>query len=105
MVEEHQQIASLESKLERIRLRRSGLPSGFVLFFVLAVLLFGDEIRGFSVGTAAFAWLIAFGTACVLGLAVNEASARRSIRSLEVQLKLLRDAGHTRSLGEGGLPE
>lgn len=81
---------ALEDRLERTRLRRTGFPAAFVLLLLLAAVLLGDEVLGLTWGTAGFVWTVAFGSACVLGLGINEFHARRSIRATEKELAAAR---------------
>jgi hypothetical protein len=95
-------VIELEDRLERAQLRRTGFPGGFLLFLVLGFFLFRDEVQGVGLGTAGFAWIVAFGSACFLGLGVNELQTRRVIRATESELAALRakrDFGEVRGQG------
>lgn len=83
-------IISLEDRVERVQLRRSALPIAFLLFAVLAFFLMGEEIQAASSHTTSFAWILLFGAASIIGLTLNEITARRSLRNLNCELDLLR---------------
>lgn len=83
-------VIDLEDRLERAKLRRTGFPGGFLLFLVLGFFLFQDEIQGLNPGTAGFAWIVAFGSACILGLGINEYQTRRTLRAAKTELDALR---------------
>jgi hypothetical protein len=83
-------VIELEDRLERAKLRRTGFPGGFALFLSLGFFLFRDEIQRVNPGTAGFAWIVAFGSACILGLGINEFQTRRVVRTTETELDALR---------------
>ena len=93
-----QQKAILEERLERTRLRRSGLPAGFLVFLALAFLFFRDEAWEVARGTAAFSWVMVFGVGAIFGLALNEVTARRSLRDLEEKLRRLKASSPPKDL-------
>lgn len=88
--DDRNRIIELEDRLARTRLRRTGFPGAFVLFLVLGTVLLGDEVMGLSWGTAGFSWAFAFGSACVVGLGLNELHARRGIRATLNELEAAR---------------
>lgn len=96
--DDRNRIIELEDRLARTRLRRTGFPGAFVLFLVLGTVFLGDEVMGLSWGTAGFSWAIAFGSACVVGLGLNELQTRRAIRATVNEIEA---AQSPRSL-EGG---
>ena len=90
-----------EDHLERAQLRRSGLPAGAVLFTFLAFFLFWNDYEGESWLRAGFTWVVSFGVGIIVFLAVNELTARRTIRRAEKAIHSLRNPNSQRALDGG----
>lgn len=93
------QIASLEDRLERVELRRTGLPAATLLGLVLSRLMLWTEIQGAIEGVPGRLWIASFATAAALLLAVNEVTARRTIRRVASELQALRESERLGVLG------
>jgi len=89
--ETRERIISLEDRLERAEFRRSGLPAGILLFAVIGVFMFWKEIPESIELSAGFLWIASFGVGTIVLLALNELTARRTIRGVKEELKLLRN--------------
>ena len=88
-------------RLERARLRRTGLPAGVLLFTFLAFFLFWNDYDGESWLRAGLTWIVAFGVGVGVFLVVNEFTARRTIRRAEEAIHSLRNPKSSRTLDGG----
>jgi small-conductance mechanosensitive channel len=88
--EVREQLILLEDRLERAVLRRSAVPAALGLFLILGYFLLGDEILGEPQFTATVWWILLFGIGATFGMAVNEITARRTIRDVKEERETLR---------------
>lgn len=95
------QLILWEDRLERAQLRRTGLPAGLLLFTFLAFVLFWNDYEGESWLRAGLTWIVSFGVGVVVFLAVNEFTARRTIRRAEKGIHSLRNPKSSRTLDGG----
>ena len=95
------QLILWEDRLERAQLCRTGLPAGLLLFTFLAFVLFWNDYEGESWLWAGLTWIVSFGVGVVVCLAVNEFTARRTIRRAEEEIHSLRNPKSSRTLDGG----
>jgi hypothetical protein len=72
-----------------------------LLFTLLALFFFWNGYKGESVLRAAFTWIASFGVGVGVLLAVNEFTARRTIRRAEEAIHSLRDPKSSKT-SDGG---
>ena len=95
------QLIVCEDHMERTQLPRTGLPAGLLLFTFLAFFLFWSAYEGESWLRAGLTWIVSFGVGVVVFLAVNEFTARRTIRRAEEAIHSLRNPKSSRTLDGG----
>jgi hypothetical protein len=84
------QIISLEDRQERAELRRSAVPAALVLFLVVGYFFFGGRFFDGAMSAPTLAWTLTFGIGSLLGVVVNEITARRTLKRVAKEIELLR---------------
>ena len=79
----------VERHLGGVKGRRLAFPGSLALVLLLAWVLFRDEILGAAPGSARFAWMLFFAASYIVGLVMNEVSARRATPRLQRELDSL----------------
>ena len=88
--EVRERLILLEDRLERVVLRRSAVPAALGLFLILGFFLLGDQILGEPRPTETGSWILLFGIGATFGMALNEITARRTIRDIQEESETLR---------------
>lgn len=83
--DERARIAALEDALERTRLRRFGVPLALGLALALAGPMWDAMVPG-PLTSGNLVWMTVCGIAALTGLAANERSCRRRIRTMRTEL-------------------
>jgi hypothetical protein len=81
--ETRERLVELEERRERVCLRRTALPVAFGVVGVAAVVLFREEMFGANPGNATYAWMAFFWVGSLIGLSLNELTARRCMRKIQ----------------------